>query len=74
MRFRRDTNETSCGASIPDDRYEALACMRTAGHDGEHIARMDLAAKADGVCHGCRVKLGAPHRDDCFARRTSEAL
>jgi hypothetical protein len=66
MRFNRHSEETSCPAAVPNERHGDLACMRTAGHPGEHIAQMDLAAKADGVCHGCRAPISEAHRADCY--------
>lgn len=68
MRFNNHSEETTCPTAIPHEHYGDLACMRVAGHPGEHIARLDLAAKADGVCHnpGCRAPIGEAHRADCY--------
>ena len=69
MKFREDSEERTCNGSIPHARYEALACMRVEGHEGECIALMGDAARADGVCFGCRETLGMPHKADCYARQ-----
>ncbi len=69
MKFRKDSDERSCNGSIPSGKwYGPLACMRTAGHKGKHIAAMNLAALADGVCFGCRVPIETPHKPDCWRK------
>ncbi len=66
MKFRRDSEERACGESITTDRwYGPLVCMRTEGHDGEHIAMVGDAAKADGVCWECRAPIAGMHRIGC---------
>ena len=66
MKFRRDSDEEACGHRIPiAEDYGPLVCMRTAGHDGDHIALVGEAGEADGVCWECRVPVRALHREDC---------
>lgn len=73
MRFRLDSDEEACGERIEEpkffERHGAFMCMRTKGHAGEHLSRMDLAANADGVCPGCRSPIGEPHKADCHAAK-----
>lgn len=64
MRFRRDSTEEACGCPILSQRY-TIVCMRTKGHEGEHLGRVDQAAKADGVCWECREPVDKPHKGDC---------
>lgn len=67
MKFRPDTDERACGKSIVH-RAGLMACLRTAGHDGECVAVAGDAGRADGVCWACRVPEGDEHRADCHAR------
>lgn len=67
--FSRHTGERACGNSIIDDSiHSPYACMRRENHKGICIAMMRDAARADGVCHGCRRPLNAPHRKGCTAK------
>lgn len=74
MKFNSHSDEQSCGRRVPgemSDKYNelgGLACMRTAGHDGECIALLRLAGIADGVHWCCRGKLGEEHAAWCSTR------
>lgn len=71
VRFRNDTNERSCGkrTSYFGKRLNvAAACMRTAKHEGKCIGMSYDATKADGVCYGCRQKVGEPHGHDGWSK------
>ena len=61
VRLSRDTNEVICGRHIQKRGYKVV-CMRTNGHNGKHIATAYDAAKTDGICYGCRAKVGEEHR------------
>ena len=65
IRFSRDTDEVACGKSIRMrfSRGESflVGCMRTNKHPGKCIAMAYDAAKADGVCYGCRQPVGKLH-------------
>ena len=65
MRFTRHHPDEVCDGTIPDPRWEALACMRRHGHEGEHIAGVRQAGEADGVCYECRRPIGDPHTETC---------
>lgn len=68
MKFRPDSDERACGAETNHgELHGSFACLRTAGHSGEHIALMCDAARADGVCFGCRERTG--HQADCLRRK-----
>jgi hypothetical protein len=66
IRFSRDTDEVACGKSIRMrfSRGESflVGCMRTNKHPGKCIAMAYDAAKADGVCYGCRAAVMDEHR------------
>jgi hypothetical protein len=66
IRFSRDSDEVACGKSIPlrfsrGERF-LVGCMRTKGHKGKCVSMTCDAAKADGVCWGCRARAGESHR------------
>lgn len=69
VRFRRDRPEEMCGLGVGHAGPWTVACTRIVGHAGLCIAPMGDAAEADGVCHWCRAPIGAPHDEDCGARR-----
>lgn len=75
IRFRNDSTEVSCDRSVPTKFKEGkllCGCMRTRGHKGACIARSYDAAKADGVCYGCRASTYVLHRKDCHATKMVE--
>ncbi len=71
VRFRDDSDEEWCGEPIemPGKSYSPVVCLRRQGHGGDHIAMSRDAARADGVCHGCRMPLVGVilviHREGC---------
>ncbi len=65
IRFSRDTDEVACGKGIRmrfgrGERF-VVGCMRTHKHPGKCVAMAYDAAKADGVCYGCRQSIGKLH-------------
>lgn len=67
VRFRHDSKEEACGHAVRTKSvHSPFACLRTSGHEGDHIAVMAAAARADGVCHSCRNKCGEEHKFDCL--------
>jgi hypothetical protein len=71
MRFRRDSNIEACVHVVPGSEAAyagGFVCMRTAGHNGDHIALARDAVEADKVCYDCRGP-GESHKSDCHARR-----
>jgi hypothetical protein len=69
VRFNHISDEEACGLPMRDPVFQGeLACLRTKGHAGVCIARMNAAGDADGVWWCCRVPLGQPHTDWCVAR------
>lgn len=71
MRYNSYSDEVACGKRVPgemSDRYADLggiACMRTAGHDGECEGMMGHAGQLDGVRWCCRVALATEHAEWC---------
>lgn len=71
MKFNKYSDEQSCGKRVPgeqSDKYDdlgGLACMRSAGHDGECLAMLRDAGIADGVHWCCRVKIDEAHMGWC---------
>lgn len=74
MKFNPHSDEQSCGRRVPgelSDKYDdlgGLACMRTAGHDGDCIAMVRDAGIADGVHWCCREALDDEHAEWCQTR------
>ena len=71
VKFRHGSKEEICGEVVSGclsrkyAKYGGIACLRTKGHRGRHMGRMDLAAKADGVCAWCRQPLTMSHELTC---------
>jgi hypothetical protein len=75
IRFRNDSTEVSCDRSVPMKIKAGrllCGCMRTKGHKGTCIAGSYDAARADGVCYGCRAPVHALHKKDCLATKMVE--
>ena len=73
IRFSRDTDEVACGKSIPlrfsrGERF-LVGCMRTNKHPGKCVSMMCDAAKADGVCFGCRQPVGKLHGSNEWSKK-----
>ena len=69
-RFSRGSDEEICGKTVVKvfgKKKIKCACLRTAEHPGECVAMSYDAAKADGVCYGCRQKVWDEHRKGCDA-------
>lgn len=64
VRFNPYSDEEMCGALVQEHGYDC-ACMRTRGHEGQHIAVARDAGAADGVRFCCRVPLKAVHEEWC---------
>ena len=70
VKFSNKSTEEMCGDLVPDSEklYKGgFACSRTAGHAPPCIAMARDAAKADGVCHWCRLPMPGEHLPDCGA-------
>jgi hypothetical protein len=72
-KFSAHSDEEMCGATMLwGDRQQAVACARTHGHPGEHIAMACDAGEADGVRWCCRVVIGLPHAEWCVIKGMQE--
>lgn len=66
VKYNHHSDEEMCGASCESPGIKGeMACYRTKGHEGDHVAIAFKAGEADGVHWCCRGPLGMPHTDWC---------
>jgi hypothetical protein len=64
MKFNNQTDEEICAEDV-SFKSHVVICLRTKGHEGEHVSLMRDAAIADGVKHCCRTEIEDDHADWC---------